>query len=1052
MKSILVFAPHPDDEILGCGGYLALANAAGHRVHVAVVTDGAKGAPRGYDAQSRRQECLAGLKILGISAVTFWDYPDGQVPLSGPAREQCRRMVLDTRPVEILLPAPTEYHLDHRRVTRLVLDALQGRWQGKLLFYETVQSAVPINHVQDISKVFAAKLQALEAHVSQLKQFDYLGYCENLARLRGVSLGKEFGEGFWAFPWDGTPQNFFETQPLISVVVRARDAELLRNALDSLIRQEYERLEVVLVWFGDQEADLSRFHYLDIHVIKGAVCRGYNLNLGIVHARGEYIAFLDEDDVLYPGHFITLLPEIHGIFNVDAVYSGARAVSCTRHDGKVRVDHEIMLMNRKVPLGRLLAGNLIPIHTALYRAGIFRARRFDETLEAYEDWEMTARLYLEGFSFHHADEITCEYRFYGVSGTGDESIVEHHREKGYAPWREKVLRKLKEKLQVLHLEHISSLIDGYEKDIAGLQAQVTQQKTRLGSLEKNLREFSGFEKLLAAGLRAVGEKKPGQAGLAAWIGRSMPGETLFSIILPVHDTPPELLSQTLLSVSNQAYPGWELCLTDDASTRPETVQLLEQLAGSPVFQGRLRFTRRDKQGGIVAASMDAIALAQAPYLAFLDHDDLLHPEALLTLALTLQQETRYGLLYTDSRKIDLAGNLLHIYHKADWSPETLLHLNFVNHLSVIRRDIFIQAGGLRADYEGGQDWDILLRLSRLLSSEEIRHIPEPLYDWRAAQDSLAYRSSSKPWAFEAAMQAVQAHLTELGMPAPEVKNNPEGPGAICQWQADCLPLEVIIPTCNNISGLKKCVKGLLEETDYPRLALTITVNRSTSREMQEYVAELAHKQAAKIICNEKPFNWSALNNLAVKQTDAPLLLFMNDDVEVLEPQWLHDLCRYLQLDGVGAAGATLFHADGSLQHNGIQTNPEWVAGNIVSRGMRNELSVTRNVSAATGACLLMPRNVYRDTGGFDERLAVSYGDVDMCLAIRKHGWRIVQAADVELIHHEMVSRGPMDNPEKKEEWEQASSFMREKWGDQLEERYLPRYEVIAQSRIINMPS
>ncbi|MFH1019153.1 MAG: glycosyltransferase, partial [Pseudomonadota bacterium] len=331
-----------------------------------------------------------------------------------------------------------------------------------------------------------------------------------------------------------------------------------------------------------------------------------------------------------------------------------------------------------------------------------------------------------------------------------------------------------------------------------------------------------------------------------------------------------------------------------------------------------------------------------------------------------------------------------------------------------------------------------------LSPEEVCHIRHPLYDWRAAETSVSYRADTKPWAFAAAKRAVRAYLERLGLKAPEVEANPHGSGVLCHWQAATPSVEVIVPTHANLEGLQTCLKGLLEKTDYPGLMVTIVANRVSVPAMTTLLDSLAAAGRIRVISDESPFNWSTLNNCAADGGESSLLLFMNDDVEVLDQRcWLRDMVRYLELPGVGVVGATLLSADGGLQHNGVQTDPQFVAGNIVRWGDRNELAVSRNVAAVTGACLLVACDTYCRARGFDERLAVNYNDIDFCLAVRELGLRIVQATDVRLVHHEMVSRGPLDSPEKQGQWRKESQFMREKWGDRLVDPYTMRQEVIA---------
>jgi glycosyltransferase involved in cell wall biosynthesis/LmbE family N-acetylglucosaminyl deacetylase len=1033
-QTFLVFAPHPDD-ILGCAGSLAKQRTAS--IHVVVLSENPK---------VSQQQCLTGLAHLGIENVQFWDYPDSAIPLSGAIIEEYQRVVQETQPTHVLLPHPQESHTDHLRVTRGFLNALEGQWEGRLLFYETLQPLPVVNHLVDITVEFGAKLLAAQTYAAQLKEFDYVNHVQTLARLRGLHANVAGAEAFLLYEWDGSYQHFFENRPLISVIVRANDIDYLQHALKSLLEQSYEQFEVIIVWFGEQSPSLKNFDVLDIRLIPGKTSRTFNLNEGLRHARGEYIAFLDQDDVLYPQHLAVLLSEIHGHPQSDIVYSGCKTVACQKRHNRIKLNKVIEVMNQPWNQGRLLIGNFIPLHALLFRATVFHAHQFDETLDAYEDWELLIRLSFSHFNFLHLDEITCEYRIF--SENENPSYAQIHQDKGYLAHRHKIISKLLKQIEVSHFEQIAEIVKDLSTEYNQLNQKFTeqnkQQDTQIQQLKQQLTQYQGIEQLIVQGCTDMGLKVAGRQAVAQLIGRALPQKTLFSIVLPVYNTEPNLLRQTLLSVRNQAYCGWELCIVDDASDREETQQVLHALQQDTVIAERLHYQRRETRGGIVAASNDAIKMATAPYIAFLDHDDRLHTEALLTIALKLQQHD-YTLLYTDSRMIDHSGQLLHTYRKADWSPETLLHLNHINHLTVVKREILNELGGFRPEFDGGQDWDLLLELIRHgITEEQVCHVAEPLYDWRATEGSLAYKTNSKSWTFKAAMAALKSHLETRGLKNISIRANPQAAGCLPHWDTPLEPIDIIIPTHSNLKGLKTCVSGLLQQTDYPQFNLIIVANRCIEP-IREYLETLKSQPQIKIQVNDEEFNWSRLNNQGVVAGENPLLLFLNDDVEITQATWLRKLARYIYLEGVGAVGATLFYPNRRLQHNGIETDPRWIGRNIDQWGEKKPLHVTRNVSAVTGACLLTQRQYWEQIGGFDEHLTVYYNDVDYCLGLRNQGLRIVQATDVELIHHEKATYGSHDSPKKQALSRKEINLMREKWGDFLNERYMPRYEIKAHS-------
>jgi GT2 family glycosyltransferase len=406
------------------------------------------------------------------------------------------------------------------------------------------------------------------------------------------------------------------------------------------------------------------------------------------------------------------------------------------------------------------------------------------------------------------------------------------------------------------------------------------------------------------------------------------------------------------------------------------------------------------------------------------------------------------LIYTDGRTIDQVGNVLNVFNKPDWSPTTLLSYNYVNHLMVMRRDLLAHLGGLRQAYAGAQDWDLLLRLREELRDEDVIHVRKPLYDWRATNTSLAYTSATKPWAAEAARRALADAAGQHARGPVSVEPNPDGQGYQVNWRDPDRPITVVIPTHSNLEGLRVCIRGLLEETDYAALKLVIIANRCDDALMRAELESFAGRPGVKVIDDPSPFNWSALMNRAMAQVDTESVLFLNDDVEILAPDWLCRMHRYLDLPHTGAVGATLFYLDGSLQHGGIETDPYWVAGEVKRSVAPQEAAGVRDVSAVTGACLLTTRSAIAGVGGLDEALPNHYGDVDFCLALRQAGYRVVQAADVRLKHHESVTRGRVERTDDPV-WNKAMNRMRRKWGDLLKERYRVTFQMAAVTRILS---
>ncbi|MEI8157028.1 MAG: glycosyltransferase family 2 protein, partial [Burkholderiales bacterium] len=545
----------------------------------------------------------------------------------------------------------------------------------------------------------------------------------------------------------------------------------------------------------------------------------------------------------------------------------------------------------------------------------------------------------------------------------------------------------------------------------------------------------------------------GAPALSRLAGLAFGNPPIIAVIIPVCDPEPAHLLEAIQSVTSQTYPHWHICIADDASTHPRILAILEALSLRAMQDPRFRVARRSHRGGIVAASRDAIALTDAPWLAFLDHDDRLHEDALLEIAAAIRTQPEHTAFYTDSRMMDRNGVELHSYRKPSWAPETLLHLNYINHLSIFERNTYEQLGGLRPGLDGSQDWDLWLRFSALPGAT-VGHIKLPLYDWRATETSIAYTPSSKPYAIQAACQSVREHLTARGLTAVYTHADASGGGLRNQWHHQPEQLCAIVLTHHNPGDLRRLIEGLASSV-YPRLEVILVANRVTESDTLEQLEQAALRPGWQVLVDDRSFNWAALNNTATRYTSAPWLLFLNDDIELPTPQTLQSLTRYLALDEqIGAVGARLEYGPeqgGGIQHDGVVTSINNIH-NVTDQRDGKGLGVPRNVSAVTGACLLTRRSAFVQSGGFDERFSVSFNDVDYCLHLRRLGWRVVQASDVVCIHRESRTRGPLDNALKQQQLLSEITLMNSKWQGFLEEKYVLNYvHRFMGSRIVKIP-
>jgi len=517
----------------------------------------------------------------------------------------------------------------------------------------------------------------------------------------------------------------------------------------------------------------------------------------------------------------------------------------------------------------------------------------------------------------------------------------------------------------------------------------------------------------------------------------MPARPTFSVVMPTYETPPELLSKAVESVRNQLYESWELCIADDGSKNEATRALLKRYSAE---DPRIKVTFRETNGHISAASNSALELATGEWVALLDHDDELTEDALYWMAASLEADPDADILYSDEDKIDEEGKLSDPYFKPDWSPELFLSQNMINHLGVYRRSLVEEAGRFREGFEGSQDYDLALRVLERTTPERVRHVPAVLYHWRTVAGSVALATGEKTYPYERARAAIAEHLKRTGVKAEVVA----GRDGLSHRVRPALParkphVTVIVPTRDRLDMMRMVVTGLLENTDYPAWDLIIVDNGSVKQETLDYFAEIQKDERIAVLRDDAPFNFSRLNNKAAAKVKGPLVLLLNNDIEPIEPGWLEEMVRQLQRPGVGAVGAKLYYPNDTVQHVGVTTGIGGVAGHFDKHlpreapGYFNRAQLVHNVTAATAACLLTTKKIYKQVGGMNEtQLKVAFNDVDFCLKIRAAGHRIVLTPFAELYHHESVSRGLEDTAEKRERFRSEMLWMRGKWGDALD--------------------
>ncbi len=523
-----------------------------------------------------------------------------------------------------------------------------------------------------------------------------------------------------------------------------------------------------------------------------------------------------------------------------------------------------------------------------------------------------------------------------------------------------------------------------------------------------------------------------------------------SVVMPVYNTPEKWLVKAVESVRAQVYQKWELCLADDASPSPHVRPLLEKLAAS---DPRIKVTFREKNGHISAASNSALELATGEFIALLDHDDELSPNALHEIVAQINVHPDSDLIYSDEDKIDEEGRRHEPYFKPDWLPDLFHAQNFISHLTVYRAALVREVGGFRVGYEGSQDWDLALRvIERIKDQSHIRHLPKVLYHWRAIAGSTALMLSEKNYPLEAARRALTDAFARRG----EKITLHHVPGD--HWRVQYpLPAEpplvsLIIPTRNGLKFLQRCVDSILEKTTYPNYEIIIVDNGSDDPAALAYLdslakgthASLTPRHRARVLRYDAPFNFSAINNFAVAQASGELVGLLNNDLEVITPGWLDEMAAQALRPGIGCVGAMLYYPNDTIQHAGAIIGLGGVAGHAFrdfprgTEGKFNRARLVQNYSAVTAACLLIRKSTYLQVEGLDEKnLTIAFNDIDFCLKVRAAGYRNLWTPFAELYHHESVSRGAEDTPEKHERFRSEVEYMLKRWPEEI--RHDPAY-------------
>lgn len=521
--------------------------------------------------------------------------------------------------------------------------------------------------------------------------------------------------------------------------------------------------------------------------------------------------------------------------------------------------------------------------------------------------------------------------------------------------------------------------------------------------------------------------EPNEAELESQRNTKFKNSPKISIVTPMYHTPVKFFDELVQSLISQTYSNWELCLADGSEEKNAEI---EKICSK---DDRIKYKFIGKNKGISGNSNEALKLATGDYIGLLDHDDVLAEFALYEVVKVVNNHPEVEFVYSDEDKLDdIEKKRYNPYFKSDFGPDTLRANNYICHFSIFRKDLMEKLGGFRSEFDGAQDYDIILRMSE--NTKNIYHIPKILYHWRVHELSTAKEGGhAKPYAYNAGQKAVEEHIKRLGL-----KGNVEPGKTIGTYRVnyDVIgnpKVSILIPNKDYISTLKVCLKSL-KKTTYKNYEIIIIENNSTEKNTFEYYKEIDGKDNIKVIYYpKKVFNYSAIINFGVRNSTGDYIIQLNNDTKLLTPDWLQIMLGFAQREDVGAVGVKMYYPDKTIQHAGIIVGIGGVAGHVFKNipynkhGYFSKDAMIQNLSAVTAACIMTPRKIYDDVGFMDEKFQVAFNDVDFCLKIRKLGKLIVYNPYIEFLHYESKSRGYEDTVEKQKRFKGEIDYFLEKW-------------------------
>ena len=518
-------------------------------------------------------------------------------------------------------------------------------------------------------------------------------------------------------------------------------------------------------------------------------------------------------------------------------------------------------------------------------------------------------------------------------------------------------------------------------------------------------------------------------------------QPLISFIVPTYNVSRELLSECLDSLLNQSYRNFEICIADDHSSSEETIATLKEYEKK---YKQIKVVYRTKNGMISEASNTAIEVAGGEFIALVDNDDVVEKDALYYVVEVLNQDKNLDMIYSDEDKIDFKGKYMEPHFKPDYSPDTLMGVNYICHLCVLRKRLVDKLGGFRSQYDGSQDYDLFLRVTE--KTKKIYHIEKVLYHWRQTATSTAGYLGNKSYAYQAGKRALEDSLKRRKIKG-EVLENSRVSTYLVKYSHDNPLVSIIIPMKDQANVSKRCFESIYGKNTYPNFEVIVIDNGSKEKEtfdlLEEYQRSYDNFKVKRLECE---FNYSYLNNEAVKMAKGEYLLFLNNDTEFMQEDTLDYMVGYASQEHVGCVGIKLLYPDKLVQHAGVVLGFGGVAGHIYvansyhDNGLFGRLVMPYNYTAVTAACLMLKRSKFLEVKGFDEKLKVALNDVDLNLKILEKGYYNVCLSNVEMLHYESKSRGYEASKEKHERFLKEQEYMKQKWGDTLDrDNYFSKY-------------